>query len=85
MQLDGYSLMRLPCEPLIGVLSGSDGKPAIPAYGSRLLQSDGVDVGYATIFQNMTIVKIVAAQVTIALDAAAPGRPKFHARTRDDA
>jgi hypothetical protein len=37
------------------------------------LQSDGVDVGYATILPTMTIVKVVAAQVTIALNAAAPG------------
>jgi putative transport protein len=71
--LVGYYLMRLPYDSLMGVVSGTTGNPAIPAYGSRLLQSDGVDVGYATILPTMTIVKVVAAQVTIALNAAAPG------------
>ena len=71
--LIGYYLMRLPFDSLIGVVSGTTGNPAIPAYGSRLLQSDRVDVGYATIFPSMTIVKVVAAQITIALHAAAPG------------
>ena len=72
LQVGDY-LMRLPCNSLMGVVSGTTGNPAIPAYGSRLLQSDGVDVGYATILPTMTIVKVVAAQVTIALNAAAPG------------
>ena len=58
---------------LIGVVSGTTGNPAIPAYASRLLQSERVDLGYATIFPSMTIVKVVAAQVAIALYAAAPG------------
>jgi putative transport protein len=71
--LVGYHLMRLPYDSLIGVVSGTTGNPAIPAYGSRLLQSDRVDVGYATIFPSMTIVKVVAAQVTIALSGAALG------------
>lgn len=70
--LVGYYVMRLPYDSLIGVVSGTTGNPAIPAYGSRLLQSDRVDVGYATIFPSMTIVKVLAAQVTIALYAAAP-------------
>jgi putative transport protein len=72
--LVGYYLMRLPYDSLIGVVSGTTpATPPIPAYGSRLLQADRVDVGYATIFPSMTIVKVVAAQVTIALHAAAPG------------
>jgi putative transport protein len=71
--LVGYYLMRLPYDSLIGVVSGTTCNPAIPAYGSRLLQSDRVDVGCATILPSMTIVKVVAAQVTIALNAAAPG------------
>ena len=40
-----------------------DRHPAIPAYGARMLQSDRVDVGYATIFPSMTIVKVIVAQV----------------------
>ena len=49
------------------------GNPAIPAYGSRLLQSDRVDVGYATIFPSTTIVKVIAAQVVVARFAGAAG------------
>jgi len=69
----GYYLMKLPYDSLVGVICGTTGNPAIPAYASRLLQSDRVDVGYATIFPSMTIVKVVAAQVVIALYAATPG------------
>ena len=69
----GYYLMKLPYDSLVGVICGTTGNPAIPAYASRLLQSERVDVGYATIFPSMTIVKVVAAQVVIALYATTPG------------
>jgi putative transport protein len=71
--LIGYAVMKLPFDAMIGVLSGTTGNPAIPAYASRLLQSERVDIGYATIFPSMTIVKVVAAQVAIALYSGSPG------------
>jgi uncharacterized transporter YbjL len=45
----------------------------VPAFGAHLLQSDRVDVGYATIFPSMTIVKVIAAQVAVVLLGAPPG------------
>jgi len=69
----GYFVFKLPFDSAIGVVSGTTGNPAIPAYGSRLLQSERVDVGYATIFPSMTIVKVVAAQIAIAVYSGAPG------------
>jgi putative transport protein len=69
----GYFILRIPYDSLVGVMSGATGNPAIPAYGARYLQSDRVDVGYATIFPSMTIVKVIAAQIVVALAAAPPG------------
>jgi putative transport protein len=65
----GMVVLKIPYDSLVGVASGATGNPAIPAYGARLLQSDRVDVGYATIFPAMTIVKVILAQVVIALHA----------------
>jgi len=73
IMLVGYYVLKIPYDSLVGVMSGATGNPAIPAYGSRLLQSDRVDVGYATIFPSTTIVKVIAAQVVVALFAGAAG------------
>lgn len=70
--LAGHFVLKVPFDSLIGVMAGATGNPAIPAYGARLLQSDRVDVGYATIFPSMTIAKVIAAQLVVTL-AAAPG------------
>ena len=66
IMLVGLYVLRIPYDSLIGVLSGATGNPAIPVYGTRLLQSDRVDVGYATVFPSMTILKVIAAQVALA-------------------
>jgi len=73
IMLVGYYVLKIPYDSLVGVMSGATGNPAIPAYGSRLLQSDRVDVGYATIFPSTTIVKVIAAQVVVALFAGGAG------------
>jgi len=46
-------------------VSGTAGNPAIVVYANRALQSDRIDVAYATIFPSMTILKIVCVQVAI--------------------
>jgi len=69
----GRWVLRIPFDSLIGVMSGATGNPAIPAYGARLLQSDRVDVGYATIFPSMTIWKVVLAQVAVTMLGSSPG------------
>ena len=73
VMLVGLYVLKIPYDSLVGVMSGTTGNPAIPAYGSRLLQSDRVDVGYATIFPSMTIVKVIAAQVVVVLLGGAAG------------
>ena len=73
IMLVGYFVLKIPYDSLVGVMAGATGNPAIPAYGSRLLQSDRVDVGYATIFPSMTIVKVLAAQVVVVLLGGAAG------------
>lgn len=67
VMLVGRFVLKVPFDSIIGVMSGATGNPAIPAYGARLLQSDRVDLGYATIFPSMTIAKVVMAQVAISL------------------
>jgi len=59
--------MKIPFDSPAGVMSGATGNPAIPAYGSRLLQSDREDAGCATIFPSMTIVKVIAAQIVVTM------------------
>jgi putative transport protein len=67
IMLVGRYLLKIPFDSLVGVMAGATGNPAIPAYGARLLQSDRVDVGYATIFPSMTIIKVIVAQMAVAL------------------
>ena len=71
--LVGMFVLKIPYDSLVGVMAGATGNPAIPAYGARLLHSDRVDVGYATIFPAATIVKVILAQVVVVLSAAPPG------------
>jgi putative transport protein len=67
VMLGGLYALRIPYDSLVGVVCGATGHPAIPAYAVRLLQSDRVDVGYATIYPSMTIIKVIAAQVVAVL------------------
>ncbi|HWS25929.1 MAG TPA: hypothetical protein VN259_05070, partial [Xanthomonadales bacterium] len=54
-------------DDLFGVVSGATGNPAIVVYANRSVPSDRVDVGYATIFPSMTIVKILCVQIAISV------------------
>jgi putative transport protein len=69
----GQFVLRVPYDSLVGVMAGATGNPAIPAFGARLLGSDRVDVGYATIFPSMTIAKVIMAQVAVAVLGATQG------------
>jgi putative transport protein len=57
--LVGLFVFRMPYDEVAGVIAGACGNPAILAYSSRLAPTDAVDIGYATIFPGMTIVKIL--------------------------
>ena len=65
--LVGQYVLRMATDDLFGVVSGIAGNPAIMVYANRVLPSDRIDAGYATIFPSMTILKILCAQVTLAV------------------
>jgi putative transport protein len=55
----GLLVLRLPFDEVAGVIAGACGNPAILAYSNRLAPTDRPDIGYATIFPGMTVVKIL--------------------------
>jgi putative transport protein len=61
----GQWLFRMSTDELFGVVSGVNSNPAILAHANRTLQSDRIDVAYATVFPTTTILKILCAQVAI--------------------
>jgi putative transport protein len=60
-------LLAIPADDLLGVVSGVAGNPAILAYASRAAASDRPDIGFATIFPSMSLLKILFVQIVAAL------------------
>jgi putative transport protein len=61
-------VFKLPFDTTVGIVSGATGNPAILAFANRIAPTDRPDVGYAMIFPSMmTIVKILFAQIAVAL------------------
>jgi putative transport protein len=50
-----------------GIVAGACGNPAILAYSNKLTPTDKPDLGYATIFPGMMIIKIVFVDVVARL------------------
>jgi putative transport protein len=67
VMLLGHFLLKWNTDDLFGVVSGATGNPAIVVYANRVVPSDRVDVGYATIFPSMTIVKILCVQIALSV------------------
>jgi putative transport protein len=63
----GHYVMRIPFDDLLGITSGVTGTPAILAYAYRAYPSDRVEICYAMIFPAATILKIIIAQVLVAV------------------
>jgi putative transport protein len=63
----GQYVFRMSTDDLLGVTSGTGGNPAILAYANQSVQSDGIDVAFATVYPSTTILKILCAQVAIGL------------------
>jgi putative transport protein len=61
----GQFLFRMSTDDIFGIVSGVNSNPAILAHANRTLQSDRIDVAYATVFPTTTILKILCAQVAI--------------------
>lgn len=55
----GLFVFKMPYDEVAGIVSGACGNPAILAYANKLAPTDKPDIGYATIFPAMTIVKIL--------------------------
>jgi putative transport protein len=63
----GLFVFRMTYDEVAGIVAGACGNPAILAYSNKLAPTDRPDVGYATIFPGMTIVKILFAVIAAAL------------------
>jgi putative transport protein len=60
------SVLQIPTDDLLGVVSGVTGNPAILIYAKTVQPSDRVEAAYATVFPSMTILKILCAQIALA-------------------
>ena len=67
--LIGHLVLKMPFDDLLGVTAGVTGTPAILAYAYRSYPSERVEICYAMIYPAATIVKIVIAQLLIAVGA----------------
>lgn len=65
--LIGHLVLKMPFDDLLGVTAGVTGTPAILAYAYRSYPSDRVEICYAMIYPAATILKIVIAQLLIAV------------------
>lgn len=66
--LGGRRVLRLPGRTLVGVLAGMQTQPAVLAYASDQLDDDReLTLGYASVYPLAMIVKIVVAQLIVAL------------------
>ena len=63
----GLVVFKMPYDQVAGIVSGACGNPAILAYSNKLTPTERPDIGYATIFPGMTIVKIVFVDIVPAL------------------
>lgn len=67
LALAGRLVLKQNLVPLLGVISGAHTQPACLAYANSLVDSEGVNVGYAAVFPVAMIVKIVLATALLGL------------------
>ncbi len=60
-------LLKLPADDLMGVVCGVTGNPAILAYANRAAPTERPDLGYATVYPSMTVLKILFVQIAVAV------------------
>jgi putative transport protein len=63
----GLLVFRMPFDRVAGIIAGACGNPAILAYINRLAPNEKPDLGYATIFPGMTVIKILFVSIVPAL------------------
>jgi putative transport protein len=55
----GMFVCRMSFDQVAGIVAVACGNPAILAYANKLAPTDEPDIGYAMIYRDMTIVKIL--------------------------
>lgn len=63
----GYKLLHIPMSLLIGMLSGLQTQPAVLGYSLEQTKNDLPNIGYATVYPIAMIVKILLAQLLLAM------------------
>ncbi len=63
----GYKLFRIPLNVMFGILAGTHTQPVVLGYATHHTGNDLPNVGFATVYPLATILKIVLAQVLLAL------------------
>jgi putative transport protein len=63
----GLFVFRMPFDDVAGIVAGACGNPAILSYSNKLTPTDKPDLGYATIFPGMMIIKIVFVDIVARL------------------
>lgn len=63
----GHKLFRIPLNIMFGILAGTHTQPVVLGYASHQTGNDMPNVGFATVYPLATILKIVLAQVLLAL------------------
>lgn len=63
----GYRLLRTPMSLLLGMMAGLQTNPAVLSYATQQTHNDIPNIGYTTVYPLATIMKIVLAQLLIAL------------------
>jgi putative transport protein len=57
----GRYVLKVSLVPLLGVIAGAHTQPACLAYASSLIKSDGVSIGYSSVFSIAMVAKILVA------------------------
>lgn len=65
--LVGHTIFRIPMSLLTGMVAGLHTQPAVLSYASEQAGNDLPNVGYATVYPTAIVLKIVLAQVLLAL------------------
>ncbi len=63
----GYKVFRIPLNIMFGILAGTHTQPVVLGYANHHTGNDLPNVGFATVYPLATILKIVLAQVLLAL------------------
>lgn len=63
----GHFLFRIPFVTLSGILAGLQTQPAVLAFALEQSEDEAPNVGYATVYPTATVMKVLIAQIIVAL------------------